>query len=141
MMSRSSQHPPVYILPQHGVNSKAFKGKWQVKQSRMRLRKGTAYGEWRGHTAAKVCDMLRAGQAVNRWSARRLLVSSLTEWHLLLCLAAGSGFPGHGLPKFYLQLVHPTPQSSSSCHSRVPTEPPTVCTYFFQKVFRDQNEA
>lgn len=48
----------------------------------MRLKKGRARGEWRGHTAAKVCDVLRAGQAVNRWSARRLLVSSLCTYRV-----------------------------------------------------------
>lgn len=113
MTSRSSQNPPVYTLPQHGVSAKAFKGKRQLRQSSVTVprqeqssvRTGRGRGERRGHTAVKVCDVLRAGQAGNRQPARRPLVTghwspacALTGRNLPLRLATGSGFPDTDCP-------------------------------------------
>lgn len=113
MTSRSSQNPPVYTLPQHGVSAKAFKGKRQLRQSSVTVprqeqssvRTGRGRGERRGHTAVKVCDVLRAGQAGNQRPARRPLVAghwspacALTGRNLPLRLATGSGFPDTDCP-------------------------------------------
>lgn len=98
MTSRSSQNPPVYTLPQHGVSAKAFKGKRQLRQSSVTVprqeqssvRMGRGRGERRGHTAVKVCDVLRAGQAGNRQPARRPLVAGLRAHRAESAAASGN---------------------------------------------------
>lgn len=143
MTSRSSQNPPGYTLPQHGVSAKAFKGKWQLRQSSVTVprqeqssvRTGRGRGERRGHTAVKVCDVLRAGQAGNQRPARRPLVAGLRA-HRAESAAASSNrlwVSGHRLSRLYFQLRHPAPQMSRARGSRGPQSRPESARASFGK--------
>lgn len=152
MTSRSSQNPPVYTLPQHGVSAKAFKGKRQLRQSSVTVprqeqssvRTGRGRGERRGHTAVKVCDVLRAGQAGNQRPARRPLVTG--HWSLATgrrlarsqggicrCVWQQALGSGHGLSRLYFQLRHAAPQTSRSRGSRGPQSRPESARASFGK--------
>lgn len=159
MTSRSSQNPPVYTLPQHGVSAKAFKGKRQLRQSSVTVprqeqssvRTGRGRGERRGHTAVKVCDVLRAGQAGNQRPARRPLVTG--HWSLAtgrrlarsqggICRCVWQQALGFRTPT--VQVVFPvTPRCPSNVEvpwQQRPTEPPRVRTRFLRKVLRASRE-
>lgn len=143
MTSRSSQNPPVYTLPQHGVSAKAFKGKRQLRQSSVTVprqeqssvRTGRGRGERRGHTAVKVCDVLRAGQAGNQRPARRPLVAGLRAHRAGSAAASGNRLwvSGHRLSRLYFQLRHPAPQTSRSRGSRGPQSRPESARASFGK--------